>query len=224
MKNEIVCGMEGSMTAIARRARTMRTQILALAVLMSAPAVQASTIPLNAEAWRETVQARFDPAVQETIVASRVTPSLCFVLSLPQEWRSNTSGDKTSFKAASFEAELEVSLRSAHELQNLPQPDLASRDAAFLQQDYEGLLGRPAQSVSLTSPTPGATRWSATWIDANLPSASRAMTVEALIVPLSNEWVLELSLTDLETREAYNALIQKVLAGLKVRGGAACRG
>jgi hypothetical protein len=104
----------------------------------------------------------------------------------------------------------------------MPQPDLASRDAAFLQRDYEELLGRPAQSVSLSSDA-GATRWSATWIDANLPTASHAMTIEALIVPLSNEWVLELSLSGAETQGAYNAIAQRLLANLKVQGRSTCR-
>jgi hypothetical protein len=160
--------------------------------------------------------------MQETRVTSRVTPALCFTFSLPQEWRVDAENDKTSLRAASFSAGIDVSLRSAHELQGLPQPDLARRDAAFLQQDYEGLLGRPAQSVSLTFPVPGATRWSATWTDANLSSTSRDMTVEALIIPLSNEWVLELSLTDIESHEVYNALARKVLSGLQVRSGASC--
>ncbi|MPR07156.1 hypothetical protein [Microvirga tunisiensis] len=104
----------------------------------------------------------------------------------------------------------------------MPQSDLATRDAAVLQQDYEQLLGRPAQSVSLSSDA-GATRWSATWIDASLPSASHAMTVETLIVPLSSEWVLELSLSGVDTQEAYNGLAGHLLARLKVQGRPACR-
>jgi hypothetical protein len=202
----------------------MRSRILALAVLLTAPAVQAGTVQPDAKSPKEAIQARFDPAAQETIVASHVTPALCFTLSLPQEWRPNPDLETISLKAVSFEGELEVGLRSVHELQNLPQSDLAHRDAAFLQQDYESLLGRPAQSVSLTNPAPGATRWSATWVDANLPTLSHAMTVEALIVPLSKEWVLELSLTKVESYKAYNALFQKILSGLKVHAGAACRG
>ena len=70
----------------------------------------------------------------------------------------------------------------------------------------------------------GATRWSATWIDANLPEASHGMTVETLIVPLSGDWVLELSLSGIETREAYDALARHLLARLKVQGRVSCRG
>jgi hypothetical protein len=126
-------------------------------------------------------------------------------------------------EAVPSDVELAVSLRSAQDLRDMPQPDLASRDAAVLQRDYEELLGRPAQSVSLSS-NAGATRWSATWVDANLPTTSHAMTVETLIVLLSAEWVLELSLSGVETQEAYNALTQRLLSRLKVQGRAACQG
>jgi hypothetical protein len=105
----------------------------------------------------------------------------------------------------------------------MPQPDLARRGAALLQQSYEELLGRPAQSVSLIAASSGATRWSATWIDANLPSPSHAMTVEALIAPLSNGWVLELSLENIESKEAYNSLLQRTIADFKVQNRSDCR-
>jgi hypothetical protein len=78
--------------------------------------------------------------------------------------------------------------------------------------------------VSLTSPVPGATRWSATWVDVNLPSASRAMTIETFIVPLSRDWVLELSLAEVPAGAAYDALARSLLSGLAVRAGAACGG
>jgi hypothetical protein len=216
--------MELPMTAIARRLVVESSRIAMVVAIFTGSAVQASAPPLDAGSTEETVQARFDPASQETHVARRITPSLCLAFSLPQEWDLNTQDGKASLKAVSYDAGLDVSLRSAHELQDLPQPDLARRDAAVLQRDYESIIGRPAQSVSLAFPAPGATRWSATWIDANLPAAASAMTIETFIVPLSNEWVLELSFTDVVSREIYNALAQKVLSGLQVRDGAACGG
>ena len=165
------------------------------------------------------VQARFDPSTRQTWLTGRAGADLCFSLALPDEWRLTAQG----VEAVRSEVELAVSLRSAQELRDLPQPDLASRDAAVLQRDYEELLGRPAQSVSLTS-NAGATRWSATWVDANLSTASHAMTVETLIVPLSAEWVLELSLSGVDTNEDYNALTQRMLSRLKVQGRGACQG
>ena len=192
---------------------------IVLAGLAGASLAHASSDPLDATVPDQAIEARFNAAAQQTLVTGRAAPDLCFSLSLPEEWRRTEEG----LKAVRSDASLGIGLRSAEELSALPQPDLASRDAAALQQDYEDLLGRPAQSVSLSTDA-GATRWSATWVDANLPMASHAMTVETLIVPLSNAWVLELSLSGVETREAYDALAARLLARLRVQGRASCQG
>jgi len=176
----------------------------------------------------EAVSTRFDPTTRETHVASRVAPNLCYSLSLPQEWQVNAApvqgADQRTMnlKAASGEAELGLAVRSARELQEMPQTDLPGRDAAYLQRDYEDALGQPAQAVSLSTTPSGATRWTATWIDANLPSASHALTVETFILPLSDDWLLELSLDKMEARDAYVALMHQVLASVKVKARAAC--
>jgi hypothetical protein len=195
-----------------------------LAALLASSSAQAGNGALQPQVLNETIQIRFDPERQETKVAGHVAPGLCFSIRLPQEWRVRTSGPKTKLETASSYAELELGFRSAHELRHMPQPDLASRDAAVLQRDYEDLLGRPAQSVSLAASVAGVTRWSATWIDIHLPAASHAMTVETFIVPLSSEWILELSLSNVDKRESYDALMQTLLAELNVQGGAACGG
>jgi hypothetical protein len=192
---------------------------IVLAGLAGASLAHASSDPLDASVPNQAIEARFNAAAQQTLVTGRAAPDLCFSLSLPEEWRRTEEG----LKAVRSDASLALGLRSAEELSALPQPDLAGRDAAALQQDYEGLLGRPAQSISLSTDA-GATRWSATWVDANLPMASHAMTVETLIVPLSNAWVLELSLSGVETREAYDALAARLLARLRVQGRASCQG
>jgi len=189
-----------------------------LAGLAIASAAQAANGPLDTAGMDGSVQARFDPVTRQTWIRGHASPDLCFSLSLPDEWQRTEDG----IKAVRSNEGLSVNLRSSRELRDLPQPDLVSRDAAALQQDYEALLGRPAQSVSLSSDE-GATRWSATWIDANLPEASHGMTVETLIVPLSGDWVLELSLSGIETRGAYDALARHLLARLKVQGRAACQ-
>jgi hypothetical protein len=190
-----------------------------LGLLTAASHAQAANDPLSASPMSEPVQARFDPVTRQTVVTGTTPSDGCFSFALPNEWHMSAEG----LTSAHSDVQVAVGLRSAQELRSMPQPDLVSRDAAFLQRDYEEMLGRPAQSVSLTS-TAGATRWSATWIDANLPTASKAMTVETLIVPLSPQWVLELSLTGVESREAYNALAQQLLARLKLRSGALCQG
>jgi hypothetical protein len=189
-----------------------------LAGLAIASVAQAANGPPDTATVNGSVQTRFDPVTRQTWVTGRAAPDLCFSLSLPDEWRRTEDG----VKALLSDGELSINLRSSQELRDMPQPDLATRDAAVLQEDYEQLLGRPAQSVSLSSDA-GATRWSATWVDASLPTASHAMTIETLIVPLSSEWVLELSLSGIETQEAYNGLARHLLARLKVQGRAACR-
>jgi hypothetical protein len=211
------------MTIVTRFAGLFVRAMISCALVASLPA-QASTGSLGGPgASNGRVLAQFDPALGETRVAGHVGPGLCYSLSLPQEWRLETEGRETRLEAAFSDASIALSLRSAEALQHLPQRDLASRDAALLQQDYEGLLGRPAQSVSLAFSVSGAVRWSATWVDANLPAPSRAMTVEAIIVPLSKEWVLELSPENVEAAEASHALLRQALTGLIVRSGADCR-
>jgi hypothetical protein len=188
-----------------------------LAPLVDPFPAQAASMPPSQETTREALHVRFQPLTRETQIVGRITPNLCFTFSLPEEWRLHASG----LKAVSSDAELEVSLRSSHELRDLPQSDLASRDAAVLQRDYEELLGRPAQSISLSSKA-GASLWSATWVDANLPTASHAMTVETMILPLSSNDVLELSLSGIEAQDDHDMLVQRMLAGLRVQGRASC--
>ncbi len=168
------------------------------------------------------IQVQFDARSRRTLVAGRAGSDQCFSFTLPQEWRSTTGGLEARLRSVSSDAELVVSLRSSHELHGLPQPDLASRDAALLQQGYENLLGRPAQSVSLVSLAPGAIRWSATWVDGHLPGGP--MTVEAFIVPLSEDWVLELSLSHMEAREEYEAVVRNLLTDLSLQQGTGCIG
>lgn len=194
---------------------------LMAAVLSGNPGAQAAKIPLQgASGFDEFVHVQFDQRLRQTRVAGRVASHRCFSLALQQEWRSTTGGMETRLRSALTRAELAVSLRSAHELRGLPQADLASRDAALLQQDYESLLGRPAQSVSLVPLSPETTRWSATWVDAHLPSGP--LTVEAFIVPLSEDWVLELSFSNITVKEEYDSLVRSLLAGLKVHHGPSC--
>jgi hypothetical protein len=188
-------------------------------ILLSAAGAQAASRPPDQPMVSEPSQVRFDPMINQTWVTGAAPSGLCFSFSLPGEWRSTAQG----LEAALSDVEIGIGLRSAGELRDMPQPDLASRDAAFLQKDYEELLGRPAQSVSLSSHGKAA-RWSATWIDANLPSASQSMTVETLIVPLSGEWVLELSVSGVEAQAAYDELAQRLLTRLQVQGRTSCRG
>jgi hypothetical protein len=208
--------------AIMRRFVDVAGQAVVLTALVAALPVQAANG--SPAAATGDMRAQYDPAARETRVSGHAARGLCFSFRLPQKWHLNTDGPETGLESVSSEAQLGMSLRSAEALRHLPQRDLASRDAAFLQKDYEEVLGRPAQSASLSSPVAGTVRWSATWIDANLPMPSRAITVETFIVPLSAEWVLELTPARVETPAAYEAIVQPLLAGLTVQSGAACQG
>lgn len=190
-------------------------------ILLGAPATSGLASLGSHEKTSGPTDIRFDPATSQTRFAGRVTPNLCFTLVLPQEWRLAAGEDLRTVLSGSDGAELEVILRSARDIEDRPEPDLAKRDAALLQRDHESLLGRPAQSVSLTSLSSGATRWTAIWVDASLPSNS--YTAETFIVPLSSGWLMELSLANLGTQSAYEALAGSVLSSLELRQGADCR-
>ncbi|MGO4706016.1 hypothetical protein AB4072_09610 [Microvirga sp. 2MCAF38] len=149
-------------------------------------------------------------------MSERVANDLCFSLTLPHEWVLNSANNEGSrLQRAGDVTALKLAIRAASDLRDLPQPDLVSRDAAFLQRDYEGLIGRPAQAVKLASMPSGVTRWSATWIDGNLPAALHALTVETFIAPLSEAWVLELSLSNVPRQDKYDALMREILSTLR---------
>lgn len=191
------------------------------AALWGQPKAHAARVPLQSPSgFGAAAGVHFDSQSHQTRITGRVPSEACYSLVLPQEWRSAGAGDELRLEAAQSDAELKIELRSSHDLQGLPQADLVSRDAALLQQDYEGLLGRPAQSVSLTALSSEAARWSATWADPYLPNGP--MTIEAFIVPLSEEWVLELSFTDVSTKEEHDSLARSLLGNMKVQRGPGC--
>lgn len=182
----------------------------------------AARLPDRASIVDTPARAQFSADADETRVTARAAPDLCLAFSLPREWRAQPGGPEIRLQDASSDAELTLSLRPIAELQHVAEADLMRRDAVLLQRDYEALLGRPAQSVSLTGTAFGAARWSATWIDASLPSASRQLTIETLIVPVSGDRVLELSLSNVDARPTHEAIVKTLLSGLTVQGAVAC--
>ncbi|QFU17597.1 hypothetical protein [Microvirga thermotolerans] len=168
------------------------------------------------------VSARFDPLADRTRIAHRIG-NLCVTFALPRVWRVTVQDDGHALLSAPDGTALEAVLRPARDVEDMPQPDLASRDAALLQRDHESLFGRPAQSATLVPMPSGAKRWTATWTDANLPGASREVTLDTVIVPLSEEWLLELSLARADAPAVYGALAAEALAGLRREPASACR-
>lgn len=180
------------------------------------------------------VAAVFDPATRETRVTGRIA-GLCVALTLPAVWTLDPdAADPDAALSAHLQAAdgpaLDLALRSARGLP--PAPTLASRDALVpaandalarraagaLQREHEGFLGRPAQSVTVTPLGGGALRWTATWLDPQL-AASGALTVDAAILPLSAEWVLELSLSGAEDPALHEAVLGEVLERVRVSRG-----
>jgi hypothetical protein len=189
--------------------------IAALLILGFASDVTASTgqAPLATEA-------QFDPLAGETQVQERVSANRCVSFRLGREWNLSRSADATLLQAAGSEEDLEIRIRSRAELERFPQGDMAGREAAALQHTYETLVGKPAQAIHY-DPTglPSVSRWSATWIDANIAGARHSMTIETFVVDLEED-ALELTLTG--SGEAYNGQVAHLLASLRVTSGAEC--
>jgi len=195
--------------------------ILLAAIVLLAAGLPGQAVARLAGDVRPAVSAHFDSRADRTRIAQRVGNS-CMMMILPQAWSIASQDERRIVLSASDGRELEVVLRPARAARDLPQADPASRDAALLQQDHEGLFGRPAQAATLVSLPAGAKRWTATWIDASLPGASREVTLDTLIVPFSDEWVLELSLAQAGTPAAYEQLMTELLTGLRRESADAC--
>ncbi len=180
------------------------------------------------------VAAVFDPAARETRVTGQVQ-GLCVALALPHAWAldpdaANPDAALSAHLQAADGPALDLALRSARSLP--PVPALASREtlisaandalarraAGALQREHESFLGRPAQSVTVTPLGAGALRWTATWLDPQL-AANGALTVDAAILPLSADWVLELTLSGTDDPALHEAVLGEVLERVRVRRG-----
>jgi hypothetical protein len=181
------------------------------------------------------VAAFFDPAARETRVTGRVG-SLCVALALPLAWTldpdaANPDAALSAHLQAADGPVIDLSLRSARTLPMVPTlasrqgalfagtEDLARRAAAALQREHEDFLGRPAQSVTFTPLGTGGLRWSATWLDPQLSTEAGALTIDAVILPVSPDWVLELSLSGVEDPAMHEAVLGEVLDRLRVGKG-----
>ncbi|MCB8821898.1 hypothetical protein [Microvirga rosea] len=194
--------------------------------LLSAGILMLATTPghaaLSLDKAPGPIAVRFDLKAEQTRVTGRIGDNLCVMLSFPDEWRLAAGGGLRAVVEASHGGEVELVFRPAGEVKDLPQVDLASRDAALLQRDHEEVFGRPAQSATLATLTPGIKRWTATWSDVNLPAASGQITLDTVIVALSDEWLLELSFSEIGTRSTYEATVAEILSSLRLDSASAC--
>jgi hypothetical protein len=209
-----------------RSARVLRTFGTLLAALVVGPTAVAST-GISTPVAMAQIGAWFDPIAQETRVREKVSADLCVSFRLSREWTLSFDRDgaleETAFLRAPSGDDLEIRLRPAAELQTFPQADLSARDAAALQDSYEELLGKPAQSVIHQSAgRPGVSRWSATWVDSNLAGPSHSLTIETFIVDLRGNGALELTMNAKDSG-TYHREVSGLLSSLQVTGGADCR-
>ncbi len=167
--------------------------------------------------------ASFDPGARETHVQGAMAADLCIALRLPENWTLSGDGPTARLRDVTSGAEFEIHARSASELRGSPHLDVVSREAAALQQQYEEILGKPAQAI-VHQPTnvSGVSRWSATWIDSNFDAAGHARTVETFIVANGSTSVLEVSLTNVGSREVYDVHVSRMLSSLRTRAGGDC--
>jgi hypothetical protein len=200
---------------------------LLLGICLSASAARPAHARLDGVSARlspqHPISAGFDPTKNETHVDGQVAADLCIALMLPQEWRLTQDTEAIRLQAARSGDELLVSIRSEADLRAFPQVDMAGRDAAALQQEYEAMLGRPAQAVA-HQPTnrSGVSRWSATWVDANFVNASHSFSIETFIVESPGNRTVELTLTKVAARDSYDAEIAAMLSSLQLTAGTEC--
>jgi hypothetical protein len=213
-----------------RLVRALAATLLGLAAAPALAGVGAATLDRPALAnlalgAQPEIAARFDPASRATHVTVRV-PGACAALDLPLAWTLDESAAPARLEAAQGGPSLEVNLRAARNLppvQSLasregalaPTGDLPRRAAAALQREHEEVMGRPAQSVAFTVLDDGAWRFTATWLDANLPAP---VTEDTVFVPLSADWVLELTLDDTDSRGMHEMLWGEVMERVRVGG------
>ena len=209
---------------VRKRSREVVTFVVGSAALMVAFLSSSVTVSASAPAGADLVK----PAIEHLTgngdrrINARVAPDLCVAVSLPARWTAQAGdGGTVVLSAPGEDGEISISARSYDDLHGMPQRDPIERDAAFLQRDHEELMGRPAHAINLEA-VEGASRWTATWIDPNLPSPSHMLIVETYILSALPEWLLEVSVSDIPDRSAREALVDRVLSGIKATRSPHC--
>lgn len=165
--------------------------------------------------WALGIHALYDPVRQSTRVQARLETGECLSFRVPLAWAIVEPGlhEATLRMEGGVEIGLEVKRAKGRAA------DLASGEALRLQRAYEALLGSPAQSVSLDPIGAGAARFTATWIDASLPTPSRSLTLETYLFPMETGLVLELTPSNLGERATREALAREIAASAKASRG-----
>jgi hypothetical protein len=163
----------------------------------------------------------FDPLRRETRVQGLVpgpspgTPdgSACVDLRLPGTWRAVPEGGLVRLSADDASLELELSAAAP------------GRDggAEGLRRDYEALLGRPAQALTV-SPTdlPGVSRVQATWTDGAFDNPGRSFDLDAFLVETPRAGLLTLTVQDASNAPRPDPRLAGALRTLRVTPAASC--
>jgi hypothetical protein len=195
-------------------------------------AICAALLPLGAAASASTGEGPlsqlelltfFDAAKHETHVLGNLSGRSCIVFRLRNGWRRSEADDVSVSLTQETGARIDVRFRSLGEPTGRRSIERPNSAAAALLLEYEELLGKPVQAVSFRrTGYAGVSRWSATWVDANLASPSHSFTVESLIVSLSGGSTLELTFPGDWNASALEPEVAHLLSTLHVVRGKGC--
>jgi hypothetical protein len=156
-----------------------------------------------------------------TMIRSALGGDLCISVRLTGRWTVERDGQRLYAIAVEDQADIQIIVLSDADLAPGPET-LTQRAASSLQNDYERLLGKPAQVVTLERvPASSATRWTATWLDSNFLSEGRDLSLEAFIFePVPNR-VVEMTVSG--ARERRSTILQRALETLTIEPAQAQR-
>ena len=165
------------------------------------------------------------PATNETHVTARLDPALCVALSLPQQWRRE-GAEELDRSVSPHPEGLEKSKsrwRAVRDLAELPQGNVGSKTLSCSSGTIEDFLA--ARRMPARSDARRCHPLDRDMDRYRLPAPSHSLTVETYIVPASREWLLELSISDIDDRSLYEDLVRQVLrmSGPPARPNAARR-
>jgi hypothetical protein len=165
-------------------------------------------------------QRRDETDQNTTLIRSAVGGDLCISVRLMGQWTVEHDGEWLRAIDVEDEAELQIIVLNDADLAPGPET-LTERASASLQDEYERLLGKPAQVVTLERvPASSATRWTATWVDSNFASEDRELSLEAFIFePVANR-VVEMTVSG--GSERRGTIVQRALETFTIEPAQAC--
>jgi hypothetical protein len=155
------------------------------------------------------------------MIRSVIGADLCVSLRLPGRWKVEHP-EPHRINAIDAEKGAQIEIIAYADADFEPGPETLIRRAALnLQQEYERLLGRPAQMTTLEPvPSSPAMRWTATWIDGNFAPDDHALSFETFILePILNR-IVQISIS--EAGEARGEVTGLALETVTFQSASAC--